>query len=179
MLSQGRNYRKKNDSNRQIGGEELIKTDILLKKSIEGIQRKTDFTNLSKLVSIEKSDTEINTESNFIENSKIIDKFKDFYMTQPNGNTVSVEVKIERDLQSTRMYRIKKTDQKYTALINAGHNYFMSFDPKKDGAAIDATMQMLTIVVLSDIQTSISSTEQNDFRFNFNKYLKEIHGREN
>ena len=111
--------------------------------------------------------------------SKIIDKFNDFYMTQPNGLMISVEVKIERDLQDTRMYKIKKLDNKYTALINIGHDYFMSFDPKKDGAAIEATLEVLTVVVLSDIQTSMASQDQSDFRYNFNKYLKEIHGREN
>jgi hypothetical protein len=181
LLSQGRNYRKKNDSNRKLGENEVNKTDLLVKKSIEEIQRKTDFTSLSRQVSIEKKGSPLNLDydSHFLNTSKIIDKFKDFYMTQPNGLMISVEVKIERDLQDSRMYKIKKLDNKYTALINIGHDYFISFDPKKDGAAIEATLEVLTVVVLSDIQTSMASQDQSDFRYNFNKYLKEIHGREN
>ncbi len=181
LLSQGRNYRKKNDSNRTIPDKDIAKTDELIKKSIVEIQKKTNFTNVSRTITIEKKNeiNSLSSNNSEFDHNKIVDKFKGFYMTLPNGSTIPVEVKIERDLVDERMYKVKRTEGKYIAFINIGHRYFTSFDPIKNAIAIEAALEMLTVVVLSDIQTSVSSHDQNDFRYNFNKYLKEIHGREN
>jgi hypothetical protein len=178
LLSQGRNYRKKNDSSKNFNENDNPAKNKFISKTIENIENKTNFaftsnSNNSKIESTDYYSTEQN------ENIVPIDKFKDFTLKDKSQNDVFVKVLIIRDQSDSRIYKIRKSEEDsigYTAHINISHKYFENFDFKKNLMGFEATLELLTIVVLADIQNTVNQHDSTNFRFNFNTYLAEYHG---
>lgn len=179
ILSQGRNYRKKNDSSKQSIERNIPEKNKIVSKTIQNIENKTNFIFTSNVKHVnDEIELKKTTESDS-DSVKPIDQFKDFILKDLSHNNISVKVLVIRDEHDSRIYKIRKLENDsigYTAHINVAHRYFENFDNEKNQHGFEATLELLTIVVLADIQNTINQHDSSNFRFNFNNYLTEYHG---